>query len=310
MKRIQYHRYGGPEVMRLEEFVPAPLGRDEVLVRVHAASANPMDFGIRAGAMKLVTGRRFPRAMGYDFAGIVEAVGDAVSRLHVGDEVLGGTSIASAGAFADVVAAHEKGVVHKPTGLSFEDAAALPTPGITALQAVLTKGRVRTGQQVFIHGCLGAVGRAAVQLALAHGAAVTGSCRESATTEARVLGVDPVPGFEIDPAALGARFDLVLDTAGTLPVGTAQAMLARGGRIVSIHPTPLNLARSILPGPFHALIARPSTSDLDKVARLAGQSTIHLPIARTVPLSQAIPALIDLENNRLRRRGKLIIMPD
>ncbi|MEU6540541.1 NADP-dependent oxidoreductase [Streptomyces sp. NPDC047000] len=311
MKRIQYHQYGGPEVMRLEDFEPAPLGPDEVLVRVRAAAANPMDFGIRAGRMKYVTGRRFPRAMGYDFAGVVEAVGDRVTRLHVGDEVLGGTPIKSAGAFADVVVAQEKGVVRKPGNLSFEDAAAIPTVGITALQALITKGRLQPGQAVFVHSCLGGVGRSAVQIALAHQAMVAGSCRGSARSEARGLGMDPVVDFDFDPASLAGGFDLVLVTAGTLPVKAARTMLKPGGRIISILPTPANLARSVLPGPFQVMTARPVTKDLEEVARAAGRGTLRLPITRTVPLSQAIPALTELEQkNGTAKRGKLIITPN
>ncbi|MEU7890281.1 NADP-dependent oxidoreductase [Microbispora bryophytorum] len=309
MKRIQYHQYGGPEVMRLEAFEPAPLGAGEVLVRVRAAAVNPMDFGIRAGRMKHVTGRRFPRAMGYDFAGVVEAVGDGVTRLHVGDEVLGGTPIKSAGAFADVVVAQEKGVVNKPENLSFEDAAAVPTVGITALQALITKGRLQPGEAVFVHSCLGGVGRSAVQIALAHQATVAGSCRDNSGSEARDLGVDPVVGFGFDPDSLARRFDLVLITAGTLPVKAARTMLKPGGRIVSVLPTPSNLARSVLPGPFQVLIAQPVTEDLEEVARAAGQGALRLPIARTVPLSQAIPALTELERNGTAKRGKLIITP-
>jgi len=310
MKRIQYHQYGGPEVMRLEDFEPALLGADEVLVRVHAAAANPMDFGIRAGAMRHVTGRRFPRAMGYDFAGIVEAVGDRVTRLHVGDEVLGGTPIKSAGAFADVVVAQAKGVVNKPENLSFEDAAAIPTVGITALQALITKGKLQPGQTVFVHSCLGGVGRSAVQIALAHQATVAGSCRDTARYEARDLDIDPVVDFDFDPTSLTGRFDLVLDAAGKLPVKAARTMLKPGGRIISIRPSPSNLARSVLPGPFHAVIARPVTDDLEEVARAAGQGTLRLPIARTVPLSQAIQALTELEQNGTAKRGKLIITPE
>lgn len=307
MKRIQYHQYGGPDVMRLEEFEPAPLGADEVLVRVRAAAANPMDFGIRAGRMKHVTGRRFPRAMGYDFAGVVEAVGDRVTRLRVGDEVLGGTPIKSAGAFADAVVAQEKGVVHKPENLSFEDAAAIPTVGITARQALMTKGKLQPGQAVFVHSCLGGVGRSAGQLALAHGATVAGSCRDDATSEAFDLGIDPVVDFGFDPTPLAGRFDLVLITAGMLPPKAARTMLKPGGRIVSILPTPANLLRSALPGPFRAMVARPVTGDLEEIARAAGQGTLRVPIARTVPLSRAIPALTALERNGLAKRGKLII---
>ncbi|WP_245713821.1 NADP-dependent oxidoreductase [Nocardia vaccinii] len=295
--------------MRLEEFEPAPLGADEVLVRVRAAAANPMDFGIRAGRMKQVTGRRFPRAMGYDFAGVVEAVGDRVTRLHVGDEVLGGTSVKSAGAFADVIVAQEKGIVHKPANLSFEDAATIPTVGITALQAVITKGKLQPGQAVFVHSCLGGVGHSAAQIALAHQATVAGSCRNSARSKARDLGIDPVVDFDFDPTSLARRFDLVIITAGTLSVKAARTILRPGGRIISILPTPANLARSVLPGPFHAMIARPVTKDLEEVARAAGRGTLRLPIARTVPLSQAITALTELEQDGAAKRGKLIITP-
>ncbi|MDX3353764.1 NADP-dependent oxidoreductase [Streptomyces sp. ME01-24h] len=309
MQRIQYHQYGGPDVMRLEDFEPAPLGADEILVRVRAAAANPMDFGIRLGRMKHVTGRRFPRAMGYDFAGVVEAVGDRVTRLRVGDAVLGGTPIKSAGAFADMVVAPEKGVVHKPDNVLFEDAAAIPTVGITAQQALITKGKLQPGQAVFVHSCLGGVGRSAVQLALAHGAAVAGSCRDDAASEARDLGVEPVVGFGFDATSLTRRFDLVLVTAGSLAVRAARSMLKPGGRIVSILPTPSNLARSALPGPFHALIARPVTHDLEEIARAAAQGALRLPVARTVPLSQAIAALTELERNGTAKRGKLIITP-
>ncbi|WAL69687.1 NADP-dependent oxidoreductase [Amycolatopsis cynarae] len=296
--------------MRLEDFEPARPGVGEVLVRVRAAAANPMDFGIRNGRMKMVTGRSFPRAMGYDFAGVVEAVGDGVTRLNVGDEVLGGAPFKLGGAFAEVVVAEEKGVVKKPAGLSFEDAAAIPTVGITALQALIVKGKLRRGQAVFVHGCLGGVGRSAVQIALAHHATVGGSCRVTARQDAYDLGIDPIVEFDFDPASFTGRFDLVLDTAGTLPVKAARMMLKPGGRIIGIHPSPWNLARSVLPGPFQTVIARPVTEDLEEVARAAGQGTLRLPIARTVPLSAAIPALIELERNGMAKSGKLIITPE
>jgi NADPH:quinone reductase-like Zn-dependent oxidoreductase len=309
MKRIQYHRYGGPDVMRLEGFEPRKLGADDVLVRVRAAAANPMDFGIRNGAMKMVTGRTFPRGMGYDFAGIVEAVGDDVTRLHVGDEVLGGPPIKWSGAFADVVVAEEKGVVTKPAALTFEAAAAIPTVGLTAYQALFNNGKMQRGESVFVHGCLGGVGRSAVQLALAHGAAVAGSCRPGSADEARELGIDPIVDFDFDPTALTRRFDVVLDCAGTLPVRDARKMLTTHGRIISVKPSPANIVRSVLPGPFHVVIAKAVTTDIEAVARAAGEGVLRLPIAKTVPLSQAIPALTQLEQNGFATRGKLIIVP-
>ncbi|MBA6435505.1 NADP-dependent oxidoreductase [Streptomyces sp. GMR22] len=305
-KRIQYHQYGGPEVLRLEDFEPAPPGPGEVLVRVRAAAANPMDWKIRSGAMKMLTGRRFPRGLGHDFAGVVEAVGDGVTRLGVGDEVLGGAPLKTAGAFAELVVVEAKGVVKKPAELSFEDAAAIPTVGITAFQALADLGKPQPGQAVFVHGCLGGVGRAAVQMASAHGASVGGSCRATATHDARDLGVAPIVEFDFDPTALSGRFDIVLDTAGTLPVKAAQTLLKPGGRIIDITPTPAKFARSALPGPFKVLIAQAVTEDLEEVARAAGQGTLRLPIARTVPLTQAIAALTELERG-MTKGGKLVI---
>lgn len=313
MKRIQYHEYGGPEVMRLEDFEPASLGPHDVLVRVRAASANPMDWGIRAGHLKIVTGRRFPRAMGYDLAGVVEAVGTQVTRFHIGDEVLGGTRIKAAGAFADAAVVKEEDLVHKPADLSFESAATLTIVGLTALQAVITHGKLKRGQALFVHGCLGAVGRCAVQLALAEGATVAGSCRASAHPEALELGVAPVVDFDFDPQPLHGHFDVVLDAAGvpgTLPTKTARAMLKPGGRIIGIHPSASTYIRSALPGPFHVMASKPNTKDLETVAQAAAEGVVEIPIARIVPLSQAIPALTDLEQNRIGKRGKLLVIPD
>lgn len=295
--------------MRLENFEPRQLGADDVLVRVRAAAANPMDFGIRNGKMKMVTGQSFPRGMGYDFAGIVAAVGNHVTRLHVGDEVLGAASIKSSGAFADVVVAEQKCVVHKPAGLSFEAAAALPIVGGTAYQALFRVGKLQPGEAVFVHGCLGGVGRSAVQLASAHGATVAGSCRPGSADEARELGVDPVVDFDFDPAALARRFDIVLDSAGTLPIKHARKLLTPSGRIVSVKPSPANMVRSALPGPFHVVIAKAVTADLEAVARAADSGHLRLPIAHAVPLTQAIPALTQLEKGGFAKRGKLIILP-
>ncbi|MEV5896517.1 NADP-dependent oxidoreductase [Nonomuraea fuscirosea] len=307
VRRIQYHRFGGPEVLRLEDFEPPRPGRGEVLVRVKAAAANAMDWKMRNGEMRLMTGRAFPRGVGNDFAGVVEAVGADVTRLKPGDEVLGGTSLKGAGAFAELVIASERTVVRKPAELSYEQAAALPVVGVTAYQAILGKGRLRPGQTVFINGCLGGVGRAAAQIALMSGASVGGSCRATSVKEARELGIDPIVEFGFDPAPLEGHFDLVFDTAGTLSAAAARLLLRPGGRILDIVPTPVKFARSALPGPYKVLIANPSTNDLDMVTHLAAQGGLRIPIARTVPLADAIPVLTELERHGTPKNGKLIV---
>lgn len=307
MKRIQYHQYGGPEVMTLEEFSPSRPRTGEVLVRVMAAASNPMDHGVREGVAKILTGRSFPRGFGYDFAGVVEAIGADVSHLAIGDEVLGGASIKASGAVAEMVLASAKVVSKKPANLTFEEAATLPTVGLTALQALTRLGRLQAGQSVFVHGSLGGVGRAVVELALARGASVGGSSRASAHQEARELGIDPVVDFDVDPAALRAKFDVVIDTADTLSAATARALVKPGGRIVGIHPTAAAFARAAVPGPFRVLVTRPNTADLEQVAHAAGEGRLRVPIARTVPLSNAIAAITDFEQTSGSKGGKLVV---
>ena len=139
MKRIQYLRYGGPDELMLAE-APAPEpGRGQVRVRVRAASVNPMDWKIRRGEMRALSGFRFPRGLGHDFAGVVDAVGPGEVRLRAGDEVFGVTSIPKAGAFADYVVADEKNVGLKPRYVSFEQAAAMTIVGLTAWNALAAR---------------------------------------------------------------------------------------------------------------------------------------------------------------------------
>ena len=316
MKRIQYHQYGGPEVMRFEDFEPAHPRAGEVSVRVRAAAANPYDWKVRNGEMKIMTGRTFPRGFGYDFAGVIEALGPGVGRFRVGDEVLGAARIKTSGAFAEVVVTAAQGLAKKPAALSFEEAAAIPTIAGCALQALVDKGKFHEGQSVFIHGCLGGVGRAAVQLAIARGAGVVaGSCRATRMEDARHLGVNPVVEFDSIPAIvldriptiLNGQFDIVFDTVGTLPPKTARMLLRPGGRIVDIVPSAGKFLKSALPGPYHVMMAQQKAEYLDELAQACATGTLRLPIAKTVPLHEAISAITELERNKRPTDGKLII---
>ena len=142
MQSIHYYRYGGPEEMGLEEVETLTPGRGQVRVRVRAAATNPADWSIRAGHLRLVSGSRFPRGLGHDFAGVVDAIGPQVTRLKVGDEVLGITGIREAGAFADYLVIAEQRAFPKPPSLSFEQAAALPMAGVTAWSAVVDRAKL------------------------------------------------------------------------------------------------------------------------------------------------------------------------
>ena len=265
---------------------------------------------MRNGEMRAMTGRKFPRGVGHDFAGVIEGVGEGVTRFQVGDEVLGGALFKEAGAFADFVIADQHSVAHKPAALSFTEAATLPVVGLTAYQAVTKAGELQPGQHIFINGCLGGVGRIAVQVATGIGAHVTGSCRSGSEAEAHQLGVDTVVAFDLDPAPLTGRFDVVFDTAGTLPYATARRMLTPGGKIIDIVPSLAKFARSILPGPYTAYMGKADSNDLQHVADSAGRRDITTHIHRTVALADTISALTDLEHAPTSSAGKLVITTD
>jgi NADPH:quinone reductase-like Zn-dependent oxidoreductase len=308
MMRIQYHRYGGPGEMRLEDYQLPPLQASQVQVRVRAASVNPFDWKVRSGVMKFMTGRVFPRAMGSDFAGVVEQVGAAVTRLRPGDEVLGTARIKESGAFAPVLVTDEKLVVRKPTSLSFEQAACLPIAAVTAWRGLFDKARIEAGQRVFINGCTGNVGQAAVQIARLAGASVAGSCSRANAPYARRLGVDPV--FDYAGAGLSGvqdKFDVVFDTAGTLSIPAGLALLAPGGVLLDINTTLPKAVRGLFSSRYRMVFGSQTVETLEQVAKLAADGKLQFQIGCTVPLAQAIQGITEVENGR-KPPGRAVIL--
>jgi NADPH:quinone reductase-like Zn-dependent oxidoreductase len=309
MKRVQYHHYGGPEELRLEEFVLPEPGSHEIQVRVKAAAANPMDWKIRKGEMKMLTGGKFPRGLGHDFAGIVEAVGSNVTRFKVGDEVFGATGLKEAGAFAEALIAEEKTVLLKPQSLSFEQAAALPIVSATAWTALTDKAKLRAGQLVFITGCLGGVGRVATQLAQMQGAEVVGSCGASRVDEALAMGVKEVVDYgAFNAGQYRGRFDVVFDTHGALSPSECETMLKSGGVALHIVPTPRKMLLSVVSPKHKIIFARLTRQSMNEITKAAEQGKIAPTIGRIVPLSEAIPAIIELEKTS-SPGGKLLVIP-
>ena len=268
-----------------------------------------MDWKIRRGEMKALSGFRFPRGLGHDFAGVVEAVGSGVNRLKAGDEVFGVTSIQQAGAFAEYVVADEKNVGLKPPSVSSEQMAALTIVGMTAWNALVAKARLTAGQSVFITGCLGGVGRSAVQIARTRGASVVGSCGASGREEALALGVGEVVDYRVfDIASYRHRFDVVFDTAGALSLSQCGAMLKSGGMSLHIVPTFAKLIGCLLPSRHHLVFGNPTPQSLAGVAEAAVRGELVPAIGRIAPLSEAIPAVVELERTGAPK-GKLVIVP-
>ncbi|HKX44778.1 MAG TPA: NAD(P)-dependent alcohol dehydrogenase [Burkholderiaceae bacterium] len=309
MKRVQYPRYGGPQVMQLERFELAEPGNGEVAVKVRFAAINPIDWKVRNGNLKMVTGKTFPRAMGSDFSGTVISVGPGVTRFKPGDAVFGLARLKESGALAEAVVTSETFVARKPGAISFEDAACLGTPGVTAWNGLVDKARLKAGAHVFVNGCTGAVGEATVQLAQMMGARVSGSCSAAAMPRARALGVETVYDYRTtDMATMGARFDVVYDTAATMTTEVGLGLLRDGGVFLDIDPTPGKFIRSLFSRRLKPIVCMPRADILDGLARAAGDGKIRLPVAKTVPLGEAIRLLTELEQGHKLAGKGLVVM--
>ncbi|MEU5862055.1 MULTISPECIES: NAD(P)-dependent alcohol dehydrogenase [unclassified Nonomuraea] len=321
MKAITRHVYGPPALTDLDR--PAP-GPGEALLRVHAACLDHGVWHLGAGLpypVRLATGLRRPRSplLGRDVAGSVEAVGPGVTGLAVGDEVFGVCD----GALAEHAVAREDRLVRKPAGLSFEAAAAVPTSGLTALQALRDHARVRPGQRVLVIGAGGGVGTFAVQLAKAYGAHVTGVCGPGKGDLVRSLGADEVLDYtRQDPTTGPGRYDVVLDTAGNRSLPGLRRVLTRRGTLVIVggenasgrwlYGTGRQL-RATAMSPFvrHTLrapIARTDPRDLRHLAGLAASGELTPVVGRAFPLAGFPDAMDHLRSGHVT--GKIImVMP-
>jgi NADPH:quinone reductase-like Zn-dependent oxidoreductase len=255
MKAIVRETYGPPDVLVLEE-VPLPTLRDgDVLVRVHAASANAGDWHLLRGTplpFRLVAGLRRPKfkIIGTDVAGHVEAVGRNVIQFRPGDEVFGELSRCGFGAYAEFAAAPETALALKPANLSFEEAATIPTAGCTALQG-LRKGRIQRGQRVLINGASGGVGTFAVQIAKTFGTEVTAVCSTRNVDMMRSIGADHVLDYSKDDfAALGQRYDLILAANGNRSIWDYKRALSAHGSYVMSGGSNRQLAEALVFGPL------------------------------------------------------------
>jgi alcohol dehydrogenase len=235
MRAVRLHRYGGPEVLQLDE-VPTPQPRrGQVLVEIHASSVNPVDWKIRSGGQRGLVRYRLPRALGLDVSGVVVAVGPGVTRFRVGDAVYGSPAHTEDGCYAEYAALPAVQLALKPAGLSHLEAAALPLVALTAWEALVVKARLQPGERALIHAGAGGVGHVAIQLAKARGAEVVSTCSARNVERVRGFGADRVIDYGQE------RFwevledvDVVLDGLGGEARGQSLAVLRRGGRLPSI----------------------------------------------------------------------------
>ena len=325
MKAIRYYAYGSPDVLQLQDVDVPAIGSDDVLVRVRAASVNPLDWHFMRGKpyiARLQAGLARPKAssrqLGADMAGSIEAVGDNVTKFAPGDEVFGG--LAHLGTLAEYISVPEDGVVlHKPASITFEQAAAVPVAGFTALQALRDKGRLQAGHKVLVNGAAGGVGTFAVQIALALGAEVTGVCSTANVEMVGSIGADRVIDYtRADYTSSGLRYDLLIDIAGNRTLAECRRVLTPAGVMVGVggpdkgrwigpaaRAVQMLALSPLVSQRLVVFLAQQRRDDLGVLRDLIEAGKVAPVIDRTYPLSEVAKAIAYLETGHAR--GKVVI---
>jgi NADPH:quinone reductase-like Zn-dependent oxidoreductase len=325
MKAIRFDRYGSPDVLEIRDVAVPAIRDDELLVRVRAASVNPLDWHFMRGepyVVRLMSGLSRPKAstrkLGADMAGSVEAAGKSVTSFKPGDEVFGGLD--ERGTLAEYITIRADGaVLEKPASLTFEQAAAVPVAGFTALQALRDKGQIQSGYKVLINGASGGVGTFAVQIAKALGGEVTGVCSSPNVETVTSIGADRVIDYTREDFTQGGRqYDLLLDIAGSRSLSETRRVLLPRGVLVGVGGPnkgnwfgPLSrTAKMAMLSPAVSqrmvfFLAQQNKADLTFLRELIDTAKLAPVIDRTYPFAEAADAIRYLEEGHAR--GKVVV---
>lgn len=323
MQAIVFPEYGSPDVLQLKEVDKPTPNDDQVLVKIIAAAANPLDWHRMRGApflVRLTDGLRKPKnpRLGADIAGRVEAVGRNVTQFQPGDAVFGEIGAYGHGGFGEYVCLPPKALVAKPDNLSFEEAAAVPVAALTALQGLRDAGQIQDGQKVLINGASGGVGTFAVQIAKSFGTEVTGVCSTRNLDMVRSIGADHVIDYtQEDFTTTGQRYDLIFCTVGNRSASAYARALAPNGicAIAGFTTMAHFFLQTLILGTWVSMtsnkkvgsmgIAQPNQADLTALNTLLEAGKVTPVIDRRYPLAQTAEAIAYLEEGHAR--GKVII---
>lgn len=330
MKAFVVERYGNNDHVRAGDVSEPPLGREDVLVEVHAAGVNALDLKIRDGELKLVLPFRLPVILGNDVAGVVERVGADVTRFKHGDEVFARTDVARIGSFAEYVAVHQDAAAMKPQTLTMVEAASIPLVGLTAWQALVERANLKAGQKVLVHAGSGGVGTMAIQLAKHLGAFVATTTSAVNVDLVKGLGADLVVDYKKeDFSTLLKDYDVVLDALGGETLDKSLRVLKPGGLAIGLAgppdpglakvvetSLPLRLALRALSFrvrrkakrlgvTYSFLFMRPDGRQLREIAALIDTGVLRSVIDKVFPFEATKEALAYVETGRAR--GKIVV---
>ena len=307
VKAVRIHEYGGPDVVRYEESPQPEPGPGEVLVRVHAAGVNPVDWKTRSGGGQAdKIGDRFPMVLGWELSGTVEEIGPEVDGLVVGDEVFGLVRFPQPGeTYAEYAAVPAHELAPKPPGLSHAEAAAVPLAALTAWQALFDAGGLESGQTTLVHAAAGGVGHLAVQLARWKGARVIGTASAANAEFLRSLGAEPVDYADQRFEDVASDVDLVLDSLGGEVLERSFSVLRPGGVLVSIRAQPSSEQAERHGVRATRVLVEPNADELRRIASLLESGEVRPVIHEELPLSEVGRAHQLSEEGHTR--GKIVL---
>jgi len=313
MKAFTKSKYGGPEILQLEEVEKTTLKDNHILVKIEANSANPVDWHILRGKpffARLSFGLFKPKykILGADFAGIVEEAENNESRFKVGDRVFGENL--KGGAFAEYTCVPANVCAIMPEGIDFPEMASVPIAGVTALQALIKHGQLKEGESVFINGSSGGVGHFAVQIAKAYGAVVTAVCSSKNVDFVKTLGADQVIAYDKESIHQhDGKYNLVIDTHGNLSHKDYKSMGQRGvmvGFTTMGHMISVLVKNGFSKFPLIQFTAEPNTKDLEILATLIQNGKIKVHIDKTYPYNKIPEAINYIE--AMHTKGKVAMV--
>jgi len=311
MRAATINQYGPPEVLQYQDVEQPQIKRDQLLVKVYASSVNPIDWKIRKGMLRLLTGNNFPMVLGFDVSGEVVAVGEGVTQFKPGDLIYARLDQLPGGAYAEYAAVAAKVAAFKPENLTHEQAAAVPLAALTALQALRDEGGLRPGHRVLINGSSGGVGTFAVQIAKAMGAEVTAVCSTKNIELVKTLGADRTidytqQDFTQDPV----QYDIVFDAVGNRSFTQCKGVLTPKGVYVTTQPLPASFLESFLTLPWpgqkaKVILLKSSAQDLGYLKNLIEAGKIRAVIDRTYSLPEI--AIAHAHSETEHAVGKIVI---
>jgi NADPH:quinone reductase-like Zn-dependent oxidoreductase len=313
MRKVIYNAFGDESVLEVvEQQIPTP-EKDQVLIRVKAVSINPLDWKVYRGEMKLMSGSKFPKSVGIDFSGVVEKPGSEVTRFKAGDEVFGIMDVFKGGALADYLVVRALDLALKPANITFEEAAALPVTGLSALQIIDQLAGVSKGQEVLINGATGGIGIFAVQIAKERGATVTAVVGTKGVAEAAKWGADTVVDYTRQSIQqLNKKFDVVIDLSTKLPLKEAKMLMKEKAVFITTLPAPLVMIYSFFNNLVSGrkqkiLILKPTVKGFESLRDLASKDLLIV-LDKTYPLSQVRKAYSESSKGKIF--GKSVITID